>query len=267
MKFDLFVSDFDGTLGTIPDIIEEDNVNAIKEYTAKGGKFVICTGRMKNSIRPICLKYGLKGLVISYQGAMISDIETDKCLFKGGIDYQLAADLARRLEKEDLPLILHKDDYLYYEKTSELIQYYEQATKTDGIKVDNIADFILKEKSDIFKYCIICGEKKVSELAEKYNKIYGDKLIFNSGSPWIMEIINPTLSKGFAVKFLADYYKVPYEKVITVGDSTNDIPLLCGEWHGVAVGDGMETLKAVADEVTVPYSQKPVAHLLKKYCL
>ena len=85
MKFELFISDYDKTLGDAPDKISPENVKAIQEYTAKGGKFVVCTGRMFSSIAPICKKYGLKGLVVSYQGAMINDIETGECLFKGGI--------------------------------------------------------------------------------------------------------------------------------------------------------------------------------------
>ena len=60
---------------------------------------------------------------------------------------------------------------------------------------------------------------------------------------------------------------MPLEKVITVGDSTNDIELLKGPWHGVAVGNASEELKKVADEITVPFKENPVLALLKKYCL
>ena len=54
---------------------------------------------------------------------------------------------------------------------------------------------------------------------------------------------------------------------MAVGDSTNDIELLNGPWHGVAVGDGRKELLAVADEITVPYNENPVKVLLEKYCL
>ncbi|MBQ7236490.1 MAG: HAD family phosphatase [Clostridia bacterium] len=90
---------------------------------------------------------------------------------------------------------------------------------------------------------------------------------FNSGAKCLLEAINPDCGKGVAVKFIANYYNIPLEKVLAVGDSTNDIDLLVGPWHGVAVGDGREELKAVADEVTVPFREKPVKLLLEKYCL
>ena len=41
------------------------------------------------------------------------------------------------------------------------------------------------------------------------------------------------------------YYSLTPKEVMTVGDSTNDVTLVKGEWHGVAVGDGKEMLKKV----------------------
>ncbi len=41
MKYDLFVSDFDGTLGIAPGNINAETVAAVKKYIEKGGKFVI----------------------------------------------------------------------------------------------------------------------------------------------------------------------------------------------------------------------------------
>ena len=100
------------------------------------------------------------------------------------------------------------------------------------------------------------------------NEVYKGKGVkFNSGAKNLLEAINEKCSKGAAVRFLANYYGISLEQVIAVGDSTNDIDLISGSWHGVAVGDGREELKAVADEVTVPFKDKPVAYLLKKYCI
>ena len=83
----------------------------------------------------------------------------------------------------------------------------------------------------------------------------------------MLEAINPDCGKGQAVRFLSNYYNIPLDQIIAVGDSTNDVDLISGPWHGVAVGSGRDELKAVADEITVPIEQKPVKYLLEKYCL
>ena len=97
--------------------------------------------------------------------------------------------------------------------------------------------------------------------------MFGDKVIVNSGASYIVEIVSPEFTKKQAVEYLANYYNIPFSEVMAVGDSTNDIPLLDGEWHGVAVGTAHPDLKAVAKEVTVPFEQHPIKYLIEKYCL
>jgi hydroxymethylpyrimidine pyrophosphatase-like HAD family hydrolase len=120
----------------------------------------------------------------------------------------------------------------------------------------------------IYKICFLGEDEVVNFVAKKFNDKYkGKGLKFNSGSKFLLEVINPDCGKVFAVRFLADYYGVPLNEVIAVGDSTNDIDLIGGNWFGVAVGDGREELKKVTDEVTVPFEDDPVKLLLEKYCL
>ena len=79
MKFDLIISDYDGTLGGVPEnTIDEQTVSAINKYIDKGGKFVVCTGRMFSSIQSICKKVGLKGIVVAFQGAMIKERNAER---------------------------------------------------------------------------------------------------------------------------------------------------------------------------------------------
>lgn len=267
MKYELFVADFDGTLGVAPGFIEQETVDAIKEFVKKGGKFVICTGRMYCSILEICKRYGLDGIVISYQGAMINEIETGKSIYQSGIDYELAADVAKNLLNEDIQTVIDIDDVLYYQKRNSFLDFYEKAVNIVGVFNEDLVKLALAEKKPVQKVGGICEPDVAKALTEKYQKIYGDKLIVNNGASRLIEIINPACSKGRAVEFIANYYGIPLNKVITVGDSTNDMELVQGEWHGVAVGDARDELKAVAKEITVPYALKPVKVLLEKYCL
>ena len=267
MRYDLFVSDFDGTLGIAPGNINAETVAAVKKYIEKGGKFVICTGRMFDSIRQICLKYDLKGRVISYQGALINDVEKGKTLFEGGIEPELAAEAADKLKREKVQTIADIDDVMFYDEGSKYLDYYLKAVNVGANKVENLADYIKKCGKKVQKVGAMCDPEIAAVITKKFSDEYGGKLIVNNGAPQLVEIINPECSKGFAVKFLSDYYKIPFEKIIAVGDSTNDIELLKGEWHGVAVGDAREELKAVADEITVAFKDNPVKTLLEKYCL
>ncbi len=267
MKYKLIISDYDGTLGSAPsNDIPKETLNAINEFTRRGGIFAVCTGREYGSIKSICKSQNLNGLVACFQGARIYDIESDKCLFEGGMSHTTALTALSAVEGSGLQPIVYTPDGFYIEKDTEYTAVYEKAVMVKGI----IADL----KETVKRYGKVCklgwlGQpEKVGNLAKQLNDKYFERGIqFNVGVPFLLEAINPKHGKGNAVRFLADYYNIPLDQVMAVGDSTNDIPLIVGEWHGVAVGDGREELKAVAKEVTLPFNGQPIKHLIEKYCL
>lgn len=268
MKYKLFISDYDGTLGEAPaNEIDGETLSAIAEFEKKGGIFVVCSGRETSSITPILKKFNIKGLLASLQGAKITDIESGKEIFSGGLSTEMALEALKAVESTGLtPLIYYKGEMFYREHTP-YIAVYERAVAIKGTITD-VSQKIKDIGDKISKICWLGDDKIVCDTAERLNEIYKGKGIkFNSGAKCLLEAINPDCGKDNAVRFLANYYNIPLAKTLAVGDSTNDIPLLSGEWHGVAVGDGKEELKNIADEITVPFNEKPVLHLLKKYCL
>ena len=268
MKYKLFISDYDGTLGVAPaNDIDEETLAAINKFVDKGGIFVVCSGRETSSIGRILKKYSIKGLVASLQGAKISDIESGKCIFNGGLTAQKVIEAIKAVEYTGLTPLFYYEGELFFQDYNEYVKVYDNAVKVKGTVVDVIEK--LKSINDVVsKVCWVGDDKLVNETAAKMNEVYKNQgLKFNSGATCLLEAINPECGKGQAVRFIADYYKVPLEQVIAVGDSTNDIELINGPWHGVAVGDGKDELKAVADEITLPFEQKPIKYLLEKYCL
>lgn len=268
MKYKMFVADYDGTLGTAPDIIEKVTVDAVSEYTAKGGRFVVCTGRELGSIRNILKKYGIKGDVICCQGAIIADIESGEKSFVGGIDGALSERIIEYLEavpEIDVAMAI-ADGNLYYDRRTKYTDQYERLTGLTGVLEPKLAGFA-GGCSAAQKLMGMCEAKDLPRLSEGIARAFSGSVTVNSGFTGLIEIINPSCSKGVSTLALAKRYGVAPNEVLAVGDSTNDLSLMGCGFHGVAVGDGAEGLKAAADEVTLPYGQNPVAHLLKKYCL
>lgn len=268
MKYKLFISDYDGTLGVAPEnAIDSETLETINKFIKKGGIFVVCSGRETSSIMRILKKYDVKGLLASLQGAKITDIESGAEIFSGGLSTEDALCALDAVEYTGLAPLFYHEGQMYYQEYNPYIGVYEKLVGFKGTIVD-VKTKIKEIGAKICKICWLGEDELVTATAKKLNeKFNGQKIKFNSGATCLLEVINPECSKGNAVRILAEHFNIPLEQVITVGDSTNDIDLLVGPWHGVAVGDGKEELKAVADEITLPFEQKPVKFLLEKYCL
>lgn len=285
MKYKMVVADFDGTLGIAPGYIEKSTVEAIREYREKGGVFVVCTGRMLSSIRPICLKYGLTGDVIAAQGAIAAEIETGNIFYSSGISAALAREVVTQLESEGEIVLINVEDVLYYAEENALTESYEKNSNVRGKAVGSLSEFLKKNEKPVQKVMAIIGAKRGAmadgvasefdpeteperffEVLRSYAERYEGRLIVNSGFRCLIEIISPDCTKGDTVRAVAKRNYVEENEILTVGDSTNDLSLL-SVGHGVAVGDGSAQLKAVAKEIAPPYAEKPVEYLLKKYCL
>lgn len=268
MKYKLFISDYDGTLGKAPkNDIDSETLKAINRFTQKGGIFAVCSGRETASISKILKAHSLKGLVVSFQGARITDLNSGKTLFEGGLNSNDAVQIIIEMKKSGLGAVAYGEKGFFVEEITPYVKAYELATGLTATVTD--VEKVLKEqKENVCKVCGLGAESIVDDCIIKFNEKYkGTSIKFNSGEKCLLEAINIDCSKGKAVRFLASYYGVSLSDVIAVGDSTNDIELISGEWHGVAVGDGRKELKAVADEITVPFDDKPIKYLLEKYCL
>ncbi len=264
MKFDMIISDYDWTLGD-KKIIEKDTLDAIKKYEEKGGKFVICTGRPYLAITEICQIYNLQGVIVYSQGAGIIDLKANKKLLDGGLDSALATEIILDMQSDGVKPVVDIDDVIYSEgECNYTIYHKEYYTATF---VDNLAEFVKNTKGVIHKVVTADDEKIIASLGKKYRERYKGRALFNSGSDRLIEAVHPDYSKGATVRFLSKYFDIPLNKIMTVGDSNNDIELLDGEWHGVAVGSAKEELKKVAKEITLPFGEQPIKHLIEKYCL
>jgi hydroxymethylpyrimidine pyrophosphatase-like HAD family hydrolase len=85
--------------------------------------------------------------------------------------------------------------------------------------------------------------------------------------PTYIEFSTPGVSKGDALKFVAEYYGVKKEEVIAVGDAEIDIPMLEFAGLGVAMANATSVTKKVADTICPSNNEGGVADVIQKYIL
>lgn len=251
MKYKMVCSDLDGTLlvsgGEPCDGLKE----GIKEYEKRGGKFVVVTGRMTAGALPICKMLDLKGELITYQGAIISDIESGKIVFEKTIPYEKAAEIGRFIEENGWYYQTYIDNTFYTEKPDDFTKFYGKISYANYEKTDGkLSDFLLKTKVNVPKLLIKDDPKNIPEILRKVREKFGNDYMTNVSNPSLVEIIDKSVGKGLAVKSLAEKYGIKREEVLCIGDSENDLTMIEYAGLGVCVKNGSEILKKNADFIT-----------------
>ena len=67
------------------------------------------------------------------------------------------------------------------------------------------------------------------------------------------------------MEFLANYYGVPLEKTIAVGDQWNDLPMIEKAGLGIAVQNADQKLKERAVVCSLTNEQGAIAEVIEKY--
>ena len=73
------------------------------------------------------------------------------------------------------------------------------------------------------------------------------------------------VSKGSALKTVAELLGIGREKVMAVGDGMNDLPMITYAGLGVAMGNANPKLKAAADYITGRVEEDGFAQTIEKF--
>lgn len=270
MRYDLVATDFDDTLYSMKGGgIDDFTLGVIGEYKRRGGKFVIVTGRMFSAIKPQAEKLGLSGLIISYQGAMISDISSGKTLKCFELDRDLCLEYLEFLKDFDLKAVqLYADDRLTVEEDNEYVKNYRTYCGVDVDVVGDLPSFIKAHpEKTLNKVYVATYPEEATRLRIVAEKAFSGRLNVTSSKEYNVEVVNPLASKGNALKYLMDGFGVEKAKVMCFGDQLNDVSLLTEAGMGVAVANANPELKKIADYVSEACEDDGVAKTITKFCL
>ncbi len=264
----LIVSDFDGTLIDDNQTILPKVKQAIDEYVSNGGIFAVCTGCMLRSFLPMVKLVGLSGVFFAYQGTVIADMECVKILKNGGMPYEDVAEICRVLESLNQPINIYSDNLLYtdIEEGNEYLELYEKIVEVEAEHVcGKMSDFVKKEKLFCQKVAILVKSEERDELYNTLKERLGSRFDVTCSASVLVEVSPLGDNKGEALKYLADYYNIPLELTVAVGDNLNDLPMILVAGTGVAVGNAAPALKKAATFVSVTNNEGALAQIIEKF--
>ncbi|MEG1964297.1 MAG: Cof-type HAD-IIB family hydrolase [Clostridia bacterium] len=267
MKYKMIVSDFDGTLLGDNHEIPQNNIDAIKKYTERGGKFVIATGRIFSAIIPHIQNLGLQGKIITCQGAVIYDIQTEEIFSYTPLEQAKVLNVIKYLNglEDKVTICMFYENKIFVDKNNEFSLYFGDVLGVTVYETNLPLDEHIKQNNIVPTKLVVLINPKKSTTVSEYCKGAFEGMSFHLSTPFIMEVVNNKASKGKAIESLCNLYNITPDEVIAIGDANNDAPMINFAGLGVAVGNAMQTLKDIADEVTVTNNEGAVATIINEY--
>ncbi len=249
----LFCSDCDGTLICHDDSIPEENVEAVRRFTAAGGQFALATGRPVPMVERFIRKLGITTPCVLFNGGMIYDPVDKRPLWYAEIPQDikpLVLSVMKDFEKApggipgveiftpDMIYVLNWHPYMQWH----LIDRYPiPFEKADFSAVENLPwvkfmfDYDEEHMEDLIKYLDkkgLCGVQLVRS----------DRMLY--------EVLPKESGKGSGVKRLCDMLGLPIQRMVGMGDYYNDQEMLSAAGFSIVPANAPKDIQQIADLTT-----------------
>lgn len=256
----LICIDMDGTLLNSDHEVSERNKEALKKARELGVNIAITTGRLFCSARYYSDLIGIDTPVIASNGSYIKNKFNDTAILENPMPKDVAIEIYNIVKKHGLTVNFNSWDTLIREDfIPENHAYYimnqdlPEEKKVKFLVCEDIIPTLEDFQGNILKGIVFEeGENKDNLWAAKdeLKDTFGDKLHVVSSGDNNFEVMMGNSSKGNAVAYLAESLGIKPEEVMCIGDSENDISMIKYAGVGVAMGNGLDIVKEVADYIT-----------------
>ncbi|MGX7132394.1 Cof-type HAD-IIB family hydrolase [Enterococcus songbeiensis] len=261
----LIISDIDGTLLTSQHLLTKNLVQTLQEIQALSIPFIAASARSPRGILPIAQKLGIQNNPLAaYNGALITT-DGNPPLFSHPLP--AAGKKLLKLIKKFFPTIslnVYSNADWYTDSHNKWIEIEATITKMQPIFL-SFADLLRQDP--IHKLLLIGDAVEITTLMNFLNTQELTDCAFYLSKENYLEITHKQVSKETVLHEMANFYAVPLQNVLTIGDNYNDLPMLKAAGLGIAMGNAPAPVKESADKVTATNDQDGVAKALKKYVL
>lgn len=280
--YDLVVLDLDGTVMNPyrREAVSTVVLEAIAAAEAVGVKVTVGTGRTLDYIRhqmPTALH--LPHPVIATQGAVIGDAMTGHVLAEQDLPATDAYALARWVDDNNYLAafyVLDDDGHSHVFRNQQGRDRDEEALLEHLLghpaeSAPRFVDLLDRWAPHPPIKVIVWNHPDYTvdnvDVAQAMEDRFRAHLSITRTHEWLVEATAPGVDKGSGLRKLCDLLGVDIARVIAVGDSDNDIPMLRAAGLGVAMGNANERVKAVADWIAPSLEEDGVAATIQRWVL
>ena len=260
----MLVLDMDDTLLTDDHTISNENKVMLAKAQELGVYVILASGRPTPAMLAYAIELQLdNSYMISYNGAVITDLKADKVIFEQTLTQEQIHELYDYSLKSNTHIITYVDGKIVSETDSEYIEIEKNIT---GLAHNKVVSFKEEVQSSAVK-CILLEKPSYLKEVEKDLKAAMPHLSVSMSKPFFLEVAQNGIDKGASIKFLAEKLNILQSEIIAVGNAGNDLTMIEYAGLGVWVDNVDPELRDKGDFVVASNNNHGVAEVVRRFIL
>lgn len=237
--------------------------DAIQSAQTQGIRVVLATGRNKPTMMRLLEMLNMRDFFIGSDGAYIANPFTNEVLECRTFPSSDARQLVRTARLFNVFLFLEHADWMLCEKVNEKFHWMRETHRYEWQLVPDLEAAL---PGDPIKALISGGIDELEKIrAVIHHEIKNVQTVWTG--PQSVDVLAPGISKGSALRKLAEHFSIPLEQVLAIGDGMNDIEMLQAAGIGVAMGNAHTDLKASAKVIAPSNEDGGAAWAIQRFAL
>lgn len=246
-----FFCDIDGTLLPFGKAVPESAVSAIERARKDGHRFFLSTGRSLSEIDECLRTIPFDGGVYSNGATVIEGGKTLRAVRMTGDDKSFLMNYASDrgilyMMQTNEGTFMSRETFSFFEES--MMEYLHTI-----IPVPNLItyDTLPSSLPPVIKFLFLSPSHALMKARKEIGHLY--QMVDNTdGLPQtdMVEVCLKGLDKGTGMKDMLSFLGEDISSSVAVGDGANDIEMVSSAGLGIAMGNGAESLKKVADWVS-----------------
>ncbi len=260
----LIALDLDGTLLNEEKRIPDQAVKMIQEARDKGVIVTLASARPLCSMLPYAQQLNLNTPLISLSGAYVTDGKEEGILLRKTMDLARFREMVSIFEEKNYYVKVYTENRLFVqEAVRETVDY----SRIFGVPYTAVGRRGLRALEEMPLRMAVFDDPLRIQNAWRILDMWSDSFAVIRDTDLGLEIVEPTVSKGAALKIICSDLDIPLSNVMAIGNEGSDISMIRAAGVGIAMGNACEELKQCADAVTKTNEECGVGYAIQKFVL
>jgi len=273
--FDLVILDLDGTIldpyksaDFTPAVME-----AVAAVQASGIPVTIGTGRTFDFVRHYAKILNVTMPVVTTQGAVVGNPVTGEVLAESILPLDASRAVAEWVDESERITVFYFTQAdgsvtIYQNRNEGNDEFYDHVFGTPRVMQQSFRDLLAADNAHPpVKFITVDNPEAGDDIDPTLQARFSQNLYITRTHPKLVEGTALGVNKGEGVRKLCQILGIDRSRVLAIGDSNNDIPMLEAVGTAVAMGNAGEPVRAVADWIAPSIDDDGAAVALHKFIL